>query len=229
MDEDHPCERTNGTDHVGGLGTDNDAVSIGPRLRAGHAASFGFARSAFVERSRAARGTTIRRLPEPDTRQPGAGSEELAGEAVGKRSADAEHRCGLIDRQERSVAGRRLDWDGSGHEGLHGLVRLRGAERCFVSRYIHIRQHDWLCGRDFSETPKRARGSTPMPFAPKPARAQQTPQPPAPAGGWRPLPLTAASESRRNSRSVARKNGLDVDTRISHADRSPAYRPGVCG
>ncbi len=61
--EHDPCERTDGTDHVSGLGSDDDGVSIGPKLRARHAASFGFARSAFVHRSTAAHGTTMRRLP----------------------------------------------------------------------------------------------------------------------------------------------------------------------
>ena len=35
-----------------------------------------------------------------------------------------------------------------------------------------------------------------------------------------PLPLTAAAESRRSSRSAARKNGLDTVARISNADPS---------
>ena len=49
-------------------------------------------------------------------------------------------------------------------------------------------------------------------------------RPPTPVGPWLPLPLTAATESRRSSRSAARKNGLDAEARISHADRSPANR-----
>lgn len=63
VDENHPCGRPDDADHVGGVGTDDDSVSIGRKLRARHAASFGFARSALVHRSSAARGTTMRRLP----------------------------------------------------------------------------------------------------------------------------------------------------------------------
>ena len=63
VDEDHPRGLPDGSDDLRGLGTDDDGVAIGPRLRASHAASFGFARSALVHRSSAARGTTIRRLP----------------------------------------------------------------------------------------------------------------------------------------------------------------------
>ena len=97
-----------------------------------------------------------------------------------------------LDGQERSVAGRRQDWDGSGHEGLHRLVRLRGAERCCVSRHIHIRQRDWLCGRNFSESPACACGSTPMSFAPQPARPQQNLQA---SGASRPLAAPPADRS----------------------------------
>ena len=102
MDEDHPRERGNTTDHVGGLRTDDDGTPIGSRL---HAASFGFARSAFQGGAWDDDPST----PETDTRQPGAGREELTGKAVGKRSADAEDGGGLLDGQERSVAGRRQD------------------------------------------------------------------------------------------------------------------------
>ena len=63
VDEDHPRGLPDGADDLGGVGTDDDGVAIGPRLRSSHAASFGFARSALVHRSSAARGTTIRRLP----------------------------------------------------------------------------------------------------------------------------------------------------------------------
>ena len=41
------------------------------------------------------------------------------------------------------------------------------------------------------------------------------------AGPWLPHPLTAAAESRRSSRSAARKNGLDADTRISDHKAAP--------
>ena len=219
MDEDHPRGLPDGADDLGGVGTDDDGVAIGPRLRASHAASFGFARSALVHRSSAARGTTIRRLPSRTHGSP--------ARVVRNWRARLYASVLLIPRTAAASStvrnGRSLVCGSAGTD--RDTKTSTGECGCVAPSSVALSAtHSFGVAFDDatknSETVQFAVLLHTSPFATKLARAQQNHQPPAPAGTWLPHPLTAAAESRRSSRSAARKNGLDADTRISSPRRS---------